>query len=198
MSISDVIPSAQIAKPRTISYLSCLTYTLQHHLLPFGSSSCASFERPSTSSLAFTVSHFRLAPVEDLKEICGSLPHARMDVCLRRNISSKVFWPVADFLRRNRHTYLRCLDMIMEIISKRLNVTNNLALPLRRQMSRKQHKCHISHLAFALWQPLLALYLQRRIIPEQHLWRILDRPASCIHEFLQEYFAEDAVGFVSE
>jgi len=43
---------------------------------------CSNLERPTASCLAFTIRHFGLTAVENLEEICSSLAHARVNVCL--------------------------------------------------------------------------------------------------------------------
>ena len=96
---------------------------------------------------------------------------------------------------------LTSLDMVMKVIPKRLNMTDNLRLPLLGQMPREQHESNIPHvLSSPLFpsQTRLIRQLQRRFIAEQNLGCVLDGAAPRVHELLQEHLAEDAVGLLAE
>lgn len=60
-------------------------------------------------------------------------------------------------------------------------------------------KSHISNLSISCSRyPGNSLQLERRVVPKQHLRRILDSSSPCVDEFLDEDLAEYPVGFLAE
>lgn len=69
-------------------------------------------------------------------------------------------------------------------------------------MSREERqcptKCDVSDLSLPTLQSLLSLQLQRWIIPEQHLRRILYGSPSRIDKLLQEHLSKDSIRLIRE
>lgn len=89
--------------------------------------------------------------------------------------------------------YLRCLDMIVEVVSKRLDMTDDLFSSLWCQVSREEHKGNIADLSLTLGQPGKVLQLQGWVIPKEYLRRVLYSSSPGIDELLQKDLAEDSV-----
>jgi hypothetical protein len=68
----------------------------------------------------------------------------------------------------------------------------------RRIESGQLTECDISNIAPARLDARLSLELKRRVVAEQHLRSVLDRPASRVDEFLQEHLAVHAVRLLPE
>ena len=122
--------------------------------------------------------------------------------------SERVRWlaPNQKILRKDfQVTHFRSFDMIMEIISECLDVGNGFLASLCGEMSGKENcrvsilfkpnlhgshptKCYVANLAVgAVGQPMDALKLEGRLIPEQDLRCVLYGSSSSINELLWDF-----------
>lgn len=126
-----------------------------------------------------------------LEEISSSLSHSRVDVGLR------------------------CLDVVVEIITKSLDVRNDIGHSLRSKVSREEDWENISLCALAEQRPRTKsdvadlssssvsdtwniLQLKGWIVPEEDLRGVLDSSPSCVDELLDKDLAEHSVGLFPE
>jgi len=65
-------------------------------------------------------------------------------------------------------------------------------------MAWKEDKCDVSDLSLPTLQSLLSLQLQGWVVPEKHLWRILNGSPSRIDKLLQEHLSKDSVRLIRE
>jgi hypothetical protein len=72
----------------------------------------------------------------------------------------------------------------VEIVPESLDVRDDFFPALSLQMAREQDKGDVADFSFSGGQSRDVLQLQRRIIPEEDLGRILDRSLPGVDEFL--------------
>lgn len=80
------------------------------------------------------------------------------------------------------------------VVYQSVNQSHQLSPVEKRHLTKRD----VTNFSLSTLQAFLSLQLQWRVIPEEHLRRILDCSPSRIYEFLQENLSKDPVRFIRE
>lgn len=131
-------------------------------------------ETAAGGSLALLLKILRLRSVQHLQELGHTVSHTRM------------------------HVGLGALDMIVEVISKDLDVAYASLSSLRRKVAGKEYKSNIANVIRDLEVGYVANLQRRFLLRIEHLRRVLNSTSSSVNKLLQKDLTKDSVGLILE